>query len=181
MADPTPSGLISVPTVALARLVASAPTFQDLVDSDEVGALDSIHYEEVDDSPTDLSDPAGGDVEIANPPPRAIIYWPLGWSTMREGPGVWRDPGMLELAFELPIPDEFLKANTGSYRSEFLYVANTVGAIIDEMRDNSGGDDGDGNPLLNANRFEFTHPPMPCDQSREYLYFWGCELRVHWP
>jgi hypothetical protein len=190
MVAPTPSGLICVPTAALANLILACPTFTIMVagygnpdpfETDPSDVAAHLHFQEVDDSlDPNSSDPATGTSVKKNPFPRAIIYWPEGWSTSRAGPGSWRDSGFLDLAIEAQIPDDFLFANVGNYEQEFLYFSNLVGLLIDDIRNLSGTQDDSGNPLLNINKVDFTHPPMPCDATAEDLYFWGCQLRVHY-
>jgi hypothetical protein len=179
-----PSGLISTPTVALARLLAESTTWQSIVGFGVNGAINFIQYQEIDDTldaANPDNSPADGQVVQKNAPPRAIIYWPEGWALTRSGPGSWRDAGILDLAIELPIPDENLFKNFHDYRNEYLYFANQLGGIVQDLRDKSGGVSSNGGlPLLNVNRIEFMHAPMPCDPADEYSYFWGCELRVHY-
>ncbi len=175
-------GMLATPVQALARLVAASSTFQELIGDgiDYAAALESVFYEEADDSESDASQ-VEQPVE-RSPKPRAIIYLADDWSTETKGPGEWKDSGYCDLAFEFPIPEENrASSTTGSLQDEAMYALNTIGQIIADIQDNSGLSDADDNPYLNATRIQFLMKPFPCDPTQEFGYFWGCELRVFYP
>ena len=81
------------------------------------------------------------------------------------------------LSFEFIPPAEY----RGQPKEESLWFLNKVGAILDEMRLNSGQADADLNPYLNASSFTVAMNPAPCVASEEVEYFWGVAFKVEWP
>lgn len=169
-------GLLGIPVMALARLLASSATFRGVVGAvTPAEAIDQhIYFLEVEDDADQQANPE--EPKLKNARPRAIIDLGDGWSTSRHGPGTWEDAGGLLLTFEFVPPKEFEERRN----EEAIWFLNKVGVILDEMRLSSGGSDADGNPYLNATRF--TNELIgPCARSDEVEHFWGATFRVEWP
>lgn len=164
------------PLLALQRLVASSPTFQQLVaEPDAASTLKHIYFQESDDT----LDPAAPE-DMPNyvySMPRAIIVLQPGTSRTRTGPGNWRCENQLGLAFQFIVPKE-LRGNNGDEAQWFLGLLNSIMA---DITNNSGLFDANNNPYLNANRFTIVDGPMPCDQDFSPMYFWGVDFRVDTP
>lgn len=169
MPSQSPTGLIGVSIVALARLLAASTAFRTLVgaaSADE--ALPFIYYLEASDAVVSGVTPP----RLIEPRPRAIIANTGKLTTSRIGSGGWREEGDLLLSLELPIPAAYL----GDWREEALWAGNTVGAIWKDVQDNSGGSDGT-NPYLNVTMIDWDQELAPCEPSQGTEYFWGCTLR----
>lgn len=161
----TPSGIYSLPVVYGENLLASSATFRTLVgaaDADEAKA--HIYYEQTIDR-EDEEQPG----QIVCPRPRAILYPDEGDTARRFGVGEWQPTGVLIADLELVIPDvyfvEWNKQNTAEWKSTIkeqkLWLWNQLGAIRQELQDNSGGHDASGNSYLNAQPITGRIGPIP--------------------
>jgi len=171
------TGLMGIPIMALARLVASSDTFRGVVGAGSTAeAIDrSIYWLWADDEEDAGRSPESPGLIASRP--RALIDWPDEWGTQRLGPGTWDDSGSLMLSFEFIPPAEYKDLP----KEESIWFLNKVGAIIDEMRTNSGQADADLNPYLNATNFTVVVNPAPSVRSEEVEYFWGVAFKVSWP
>jgi hypothetical protein len=165
--QPTETGLLAIPLVALSRLIASSATFRTLVSAATATlALNHIYYQEVSDVLSDVDPPT-----MLFPRPRALCYLAENFQFTRTGPGSWEQTGSVCFAIEATPPAPYL----GDLRGEAVWFLNQVGSIVEEMSANSGGTDGT-NPYLNVIDFQIVNGPMPAVTSDETGHFWGCEI-----
>jgi hypothetical protein len=164
------------PLTALQALIASSGTFQGIVgEIDAAHALNHIYFQETDDT-LDGSAPADAP-NYVNSLPRAIVYLEKGTRAFRIGPGNWKFPTRLSCAFQFLVPDNV----HGTSFNEAEWFLTVVEEILEDMTNNSGLSDADGNPYLDATSFTITNGPMPCDQDFSPMYFWGIDFLVETP
>jgi hypothetical protein len=170
------TSLYKQPLAALQRLIASSPTFQTVVgEIDATHAANHVFFQETNDT-LDPNAPANAP-NYLDAMPRAIVYLEKGTRAIRQGPGNWRFPNRLGMAFQFTVPS----ANRGTSIAEANWFLGLAEAIVQELCNNSGLSDGSGNPYLDASSFAIINGPMPCDQDFSPMYFWGLDYLVETP
>lgn len=164
------TGIFGTSIWALARLVASSAAFRTIVSAaTEDEAMDSIY------SLTASDRDANG--ALTHPRPRAIIGH-AGFNLRIKGCATIEADGMLELAFELDPPAEYIDDENASHE----WFCNTIGPVISEMAHNCAKalESGSGT-YLNLRTLSLVEGPGPSNPDEENGdKFFGVAFHVGW-
>jgi hypothetical protein len=172
------------------NLVAACPTFvlDVLGVADAAEAKDKIYYQETlaeEDEQVEPDEEGGPPVEM-EPRPYCIIFDGQR-TTSRAGIGEWAGEGQLALIFEVLVPDEYIvdrQADDSAiirkkFRDRKRWAMRLVGRLEQELLENSGKADEEGNEFLNVVEIELLAPPADPDEAESDDYV-GFAFQVRW-
>jgi hypothetical protein len=152
------------PVRRLGNLLSNSSTFQSCVGlSSAALALAKILW------------PEANDRDPAHERPRAILRNADGHQMYMPPSGNDHDGGVLELTLELVVPEG---TNRASPKSEYEWICNAVGDVLEEMR--AYKDANPGTTILYPLHFVCVAEPQRLDEDDVGTFAWGCLYLVFW-
>jgi len=165
------STIFALPLKHAAALLAACPTFQAVVgEATADGAKRHILHPYAEDE----LDENGALVDRR---PRAILSVGTKYQLKNHGAASWADQGSISMALEvLSDADRY-----PSRRDQEMAFLNSVGGILDEMKDLSGMNLTDlSGTYLNVEEFALTDGPGEAIDADEEESFYAVEIELHW-